>query len=401
MLRIPNPGSDIDIFIRIFRDLHAVLKDRFDFDLDDMTLAMLERNNVSSQGAFGDEALRRSTREDRSRDPLYNQSKMYAELYRTLGWFQSTTGALRFAFSWLGEHAAATPDPRALAIESLLGMAYPNEVLGVTGTHSVRVFPALLRTAEALGGGITRDEMIVGPLSISDDRDEVEWASMIARLKRCRKERGRIEEEISALSAARKISHVTMANYTRFPIAALRWAGWCEKSSRSMLMLTPFAKQTLSWLSNMSDVRVSDYKAMPQKAREPLMRLSAHLMLARAGFDVSPAKPAMDADRVVLDGLGVPSTPDPLFSPFQQIARAEVNAAFPHLNGDPTPVSRAVPERAGANGPIPGRSTAKARIVYGTTNEAPVRDSETTALEKELLSHISIPAQTVLEELQE
>ena len=149
MLRIANPGSDIDQFVRIFRDLHTVLKDRADFDLDDMTQAMVDRNNVSSQGAFGEEAIRRSTRKDRSRDPLYNQSKMYAELYRTLGWFQSTTGALRFAFSWLGEHAAETPDPKPLAVECLLGMAYPNDVLGAQDGHVVRVFPVILATAKA------------------------------------------------------------------------------------------------------------------------------------------------------------------------------------------------------------------------------------------------------------
>lgn len=154
-------------------------------------------------------------------------------------------------------------------------------------------------------------------------------------------------------------------------------------------MLTPFAKKTLSWLSNMSDVRVSDYKAMPQKAREPFMRLSAHLMLARAGFDVSPARAAMDADRALLDSLGVPSTPAPLFSPFQQIARAEVNAAFPHLNTPPSATTQAAPAKAGVTGTTPGRSTAKARIVYEATNEAPARDSETTALEKELLSDLA------------
>ncbi|MES2143060.1 MAG: hypothetical protein V4516_01585 [Pseudomonadota bacterium] len=35
---------------------------------------------------MGEEAVARSTRADRSRDPLYNQLKMYAELFRTLGW---------------------------------------------------------------------------------------------------------------------------------------------------------------------------------------------------------------------------------------------------------------------------------------------------------------------------
>lgn len=57
MLRIANPGSDIDQFIRISQDLYVVLKDRADFDPDDMSVAMVEWGNVSSQGAFGEEAL--------------------------------------------------------------------------------------------------------------------------------------------------------------------------------------------------------------------------------------------------------------------------------------------------------------------------------------------------------
>lgn len=384
MLRIPNPGSDIDIFIRIFRDLYAVLKDRADFDLDDMTLAMLERNNVSSQGAFGDEALRRSTRSDRSRDPLYNQSKMYAELFRTLGWIQSTTGALRFSFSWLGEHAARTPDPKPLTLECLIGMAYPNDVLGVQGDQSVRVFSAILATAAALGGGITRDEMIVGPLSLRDDRDEKAFDSMIARLKRCRTERGRMEAEIAALSESRKISHVTMGNYTRFPIAAVQWAGWCAKTSRSMLTLTGEGRAALDRLSKLNDFRTSDYKSLPEAAKAPMMRLSAHLMLARAGFDVSSARSGMDEDRTALEALGVATAPDPLFSPFQQIARSEVNAAFPHLDDNSrgaTAKTRQVSATA-----RPGRTSAKARVLFTATGQIAAKDSETSDVVRELLA---------------
>ncbi|WP_287366524.1 hypothetical protein, partial [Thauera sp.] len=305
MLRIPNPGSDIDIFVRIFRDLHAVLKDKADFDLEAMKRALVETNNVASQGAFGEEALRRSFHKDKSRDRIYNQAKMYAELYRTLGWLQSTSSALRYAFSWLGEHAAYTHDPKPLMVECLLGMSYPNDVLGVQGDQSVRVFPAILGTAAALGGGITRDEMIVGPLSIRDDRDSAAISAMIARLKRCRTEPSRMKAEIAALSKARKISHVTMGNYTRFPIAAVQWAGWCEKTSRSMFTLTAEGRAAIDRLSKLNDFRISDYKALPEAAKAPMMRLSAHVMLARAGFDLSSARERMDADRATLNGLGV------------------------------------------------------------------------------------------------
>lgn len=387
MLRIPNPGSDIDIFVRIFRDLHAVLKDRVDFDLDDMTLAMLERGNVSSQGAFGDEALRRSTREDRSRDPLYNQSKMYAELFRTLGWIQSTTGALRFAFSWLGEHAARTPDPKPLTIECLLGMAYPNDVLGVQGGQSVRVFPAILAAAHSLGGDITRDEMIIGPLSLSDDRDGEAFEAMMIKLRRCRSERGRMAKEIEVLSKVRGISHVTMGNYTRFPIAALQWAGWCRKSSRSTLSLTEQGRATVAHIATLRDFRISDYKAIPERAKTAFIRLTAHLMLERAGFDISPASAMLTDDRDIIEKAGVPVAPDPWFSAFQQITRAEVNAAFPHLKDNTV---EAVSVAGRASGIVTaGRARVKASILFVPSEEVAPNDEETVALERELRADLN------------
>ena len=178
MQRIPNPGSDLNIFVRIFRELHENLNYKNDFSLDDISQAMIARNNVTSQGAIGDEALRRSTRVDRSRDPIYNQSKMYAELFRTLGWIQSTTSKLTYSFSFLGDHVASAHNPRALLCECLLGIAYPNEVLGVKSVQTVRVIGGILLVMDSLGS-ISRDEMMAGPMSISDDTDSKAFNAMI------------------------------------------------------------------------------------------------------------------------------------------------------------------------------------------------------------------------------
>ena len=107
MIRFPNPGSDIDSFIRIFQILHSELNDKSYFTLDDMSEKLTNKNLVSSQGYMGEEALKRSVRKDRSRDPVYNQSKMYAELYRILGWVQSDENKrLNFVFTYLGDHMA-------------------------------------------------------------------------------------------------------------------------------------------------------------------------------------------------------------------------------------------------------------------------------------------------------
>lgn len=381
MLRIANPGSDIDQFIRIFRDLYVILKDRESFDLDDMTHAMIEKGNVSSQGATGDEALRRSTRKDRSRDPLYNQSKMYAELYRTLGWLQSTTSSLRFAFSWLGAHAAETPQPKPLAVECLLGMAYPNDVLGAQSVQALRVFPAILATAKALGGGITRDEMIVGPLSLYDDRNPDEVIAMHDMLRDCRKKKYGIVDAIAEVSTRRGISPVTMGNYTRFPIAALQWAGWATKTSMSTLTLTPAGLALIKRLETLKDVRLADYEPLPLGAKAPFLRLSAHLMLERAGFDLSPARESMDADRTQLTTQGVTTYPDLWFSPFQQVTRSETNAAFFHLTAVPTTTEAGRQINYQRDH---GRTNERARVRFVTTGVAVVVDSETVLVEREL-----------------
>ena len=102
MIRIPNPGSDIDGFIRIFREIHPLLGAKIIFGIDDISKALIATTNVTAQGAIGQEALRRSTRKNRSLDPIYNQSKMYSELYRSHGWIHSTDSSLTFCMTPLG-----------------------------------------------------------------------------------------------------------------------------------------------------------------------------------------------------------------------------------------------------------------------------------------------------------
>ena len=287
MIRIPNPGSDIDIFIRIFRDLHTELHSHYDFDLDGMTRAMITRNNVTSQGAIGQEALRRSTREDRSRDPLYNQSKMYAELFRTLGWLQSTSSALRFAFSFLGKHVASATSPKPLAKECLLGLAYPNGVLEVKGRQSIRIFTAILRAMAALENKISRDEMIAGPMSIEDDKDDALFAEMVAAIADYRLTPGTLQSAIKQMEKDRAITKTTMENYTRFPIAALQWAGWAKKD-KGYLHLTECGLEEVARIKKSTNVRLSDFRKLPAEAQAPFVRHAFYNMLARSGFDVTP-----------------------------------------------------------------------------------------------------------------
>jgi hypothetical protein len=324
MIRIPNPGSDIEMALRIFRDLYRDLGHASDFDLDDFSQAMVSRANATSQGAVGQEALRRSTRSDRSRDPLYNQSKSYAELFRTLGWLQSTSSALRYSFSFLGQHVAVAKDPRALVRECFLGLAYPNDVLAVKGDHSVRVFAAILRGMSLCDGKLSRDEIILGPMSLKDDRDPDAFKKTHEQILNLRRA-GKVKNALAQLSGSIGITPITMGNYTRIPMAILPWSGWCVGNS-GYLQLTDFGKAELARIEACVDFRLSDFRKLPVPAQQPCIRLSFYRMLGRCGFDVQPVQDQINADTSALNNLIPPG--GWLFSPFQQIGRIEVNKAF-------------------------------------------------------------------------
>ncbi len=188
VLRFPNPGSDINSFIRIFHTLFSNLQDTAPFTLDDMSEALIKNNLASSCGQMGVQALELSTREDRSRDPLYNQSKMYSELYRILGWIYPTEDdRLKFTFTYLGAHiAGAKLDPGPLVRQCILGITYPSEVLSIRSDINIRPFSCILRTMAELDGLLSKDEMIIGPLNVKDDRSDTGFTDMIKSIRAIR-----------------------------------------------------------------------------------------------------------------------------------------------------------------------------------------------------------------------
>ena len=164
MRRFPNPGSTIDYFVAVYNAAFKHLDARV-FNLDDMVAATVEENLATSSGYTGAEAIARSTRLDRTRDPLFNQLKMYAELFRILGWIHRTEQkALNFTFTLLGRQIAeAKEDYLPLMTETVLGISYPSHVLDTQGNYELRPFAFLLRTMLATDDELSRDEMIIGP----------------------------------------------------------------------------------------------------------------------------------------------------------------------------------------------------------------------------------------------
>ncbi len=228
-LRFPNPGSDIDRMVHVFAVVASEARSRSIeiFDLDFMTDVVAGAGQASSQGAAGALAVARSRRADRSRDPLYNQLKMYSEIYRMLGWLRpSPASRLRFKVTLLGETLAFDaeqdiPLRRGIVRESLLAVVFPNETTENFGVASSRPFSWLLQLAEELGGVVNRHEMILGLLAITDDRVTAvtEVANEVLKLRE-----GKVEGLYAAVedfAAGEGIQRNTLENYTRFPVGVL------------------------------------------------------------------------------------------------------------------------------------------------------------------------------------
>jgi hypothetical protein len=367
--RIPNPVSDLDIILRVYREIYEVLGQRQTFGLDDISKAMIAKNNVTSQGAIGDEALFRSTREDRSRDPIYNQSKMYAEIFRTFGWIQSTSSKLTYTFSLLGEYVAIAKNPAALLRECLLGIAYPNEVLGVQSDQIVRVIAGIVIAMDRLGT-ITRDEVIGGPMSIANDSDHHAFEKMVSEIAECRETQGALDARIDEISKRRNISRSpTMENYTRIPMASLLWSGWGEKIGRKPIHITDQGRLTANRLRLAADYRLSDFNALADNLKPSFIRWTFFAMLRRAGFNLDPVLEVFEFSKSDLESHDISTAEDIFFSPFQQLSRETLGRWTPELilrnNEESEPINRADNEPASST--FIGRE--KQRLIFSISDE--------------------------------
>ncbi|MDD3906220.1 MAG: hypothetical protein PHS46_06815 [Candidatus Omnitrophica bacterium] len=348
MLRFPNPGSHIESFIKIYKELFDALQNKSYFTLDDISKTLIERNLVTSSGFMGEEALSRSTREDRSRDPLYNQSKMYAELFRMLGWFQSlSNSSLSYRMTYLGAHiVSAYHDIKPLFRESILGIAFPNNVLDNKGSYILRPFATILLTMKDLDNILCRDEMIIGPLSLVNDRNKTDYLSMIKHLKSIRGDFSKLQSAIKVASKKRGISVNTMWNYTRFPLAVLEWSGWTQKERNSDIYntpaifhrLTPLGENQAEGIEACTDLRASDFKKLEKEDRIKLARFCFFDMLMRSGFDLSPLNAELsETIRTILPILfKQQKTYQFIFSPFQEFNLEENEEIFPETKLTPS-----------------------------------------------------------------
>jgi len=344
MIRFPNPGSDINQMINIFKLLYANLSTAQSFDLNNMADIMVSENVASSSGYIGAEALARSYEHtDTSRNPLYNQAKMYAEVYRFLGWIVSSEdAALKFNFTFLGDHVATAGDSSNQLFEQcLLGINYPNKILDVKFSDINKPFVSIMKAVSLLCGEICRDEILIGPMNLANGYSDDEIQRMVEAIKslRASKKYSSLELHLSKLASKLKITTNTMRNYTRFVISALVFCGWVEKatseaygSKRDFLKITPKGTKLVTWLNDVSSINGSALLEEDHQVVQAASKLAFLEMLKRADFLVDDELAAMKHEiKAVAEVFGEKEI---LFSPYQYFDKQTIKEVLPDYETD-------------------------------------------------------------------
>jgi hypothetical protein len=351
VLRFPNPGSDIKRFAAVLRTIYKTIGEDNVFTHDDGINALIQSGHASSSGAIGKEAIRRSTRKNRSLDPLYNQHKMYSELYRMLGWYEPAEMNTKFKLTDLSYYVDySEKDPnieKGLIEEGLIGICFPNFLVNNKGGNQLRYFHFMLFMMEQLGGLMFRDEIILSIHTLMNDRplNEV-LESQVKLVETLRGSLSNVNEAMKDLTLSSGINTNTLMNYTRFPLGALQFTGWAKPVSNRDLygqaircyQLTDYGRARLEVLRSLKDIRYNDIREYTHKEQAAFTLLSNYAFLKRAGFNIEDEEVkkviirSKELCKNLLDNLEVFDTNTILYSPIQQGPQELYKAAFTLYN---------------------------------------------------------------------
>lgn len=335
MIRFRNPGTQYTTQVQVFRELYKEYKDASSFDLDDMAATIAKTKLMTAYGYAGDAALALSNTENDSLNSTKMNAKMYAEVFRLLGWVTSVgKSSYPLVFTYIGEHAALAEDVLPLYEQCVLGINNPQEIMDVKYDEKVRFFKAALFSLQDLGGIMYKHELCLGPMSI-DDLDKSQYNRMIAYLKKLRGSYGRYQDAYQALCDDLNVKPTLPDNSTRLPIAFMKTCGWIESQrtrklyppkSLECFCLTEHGAELANSLHNVKDLRLDEYYRYSEHTQKALIRLGVYSMLLRAGYDTSPVQEKMNQDEAVcaeiLDGKEL------LFSPYQTLHHSVVDDAL-------------------------------------------------------------------------
>lgn len=336
ILRFPNPGSDIRRFISTFSTIYRELQGKKNFTHDDTRDAVVRHGLASSSGAIGAEAIKRSTNENRSLDPLFNQLKMYSELYRMLGWLQPGTMNTNFNFTELSPYVANSSSELQNRIfeECLLAIVFPNPHLENRSGNHIRPFPIILRLLQSLDNTLLRDELIVSVYPLHSDNDPTTIKHLSAYIKGIRGDSTKLKAELEKLSNKNHIMVGSLQNYTRFPLGSLKHTDWAEARTIRTIYEKPIKGLCLkkkgiekaNQISKLIDVRNHDIQDFSLSLRASFTLFTHYVFLKNCGFPIPPELITRweTASKPILEKLNISVPEQILYSPMQQSTLKEI-----------------------------------------------------------------------------
>ena len=173
MIRFRNPGTQYTTQVQVFRELYKEYKNAPSFDLDDMAATIAKTKLMTAYGYAGDAALALSNTDNDSLNSTKMNAKMYAEVFRLLGWVTSAgDSSYPLVFTYIGEHAALADDVLPLYEQCVLGINNPQEIMDVKYDEKVRFFKATLFSLQ----DFYRKVLVWGPLvGCRRSRRKIQW----------------------------------------------------------------------------------------------------------------------------------------------------------------------------------------------------------------------------------
>lgn len=337
MIRFRNPGTQYSTQVQVIKQLYAALRDQAYFTLEDMAVVIAQGRLMTAYGYAGDDALRLSNTDQESMNSALMNAKMYAEVFRMLGWVTpySEKSSYPLVFTYIGIHVAlSTGDCSKLYEQCVLGINNPTQLTDkMRYDEKVRFFKCALRSFIDLDGIMYKHELCLGPMSINDE-DEKAYRRMIQYIKALRGDYKRLKTAFEDLAKSLGMKTTPVDNCTRLPIAFMKSCNWVESvqnkslygKSMSCLQITRHGIETYESIKDMYDLRLDQYVDLDTHTQCSMIRLGTYSMLLRAGYDMSGVKETMDTDatqcEAVLGGKAL------LFSPSQTIRRNQVEEAL-------------------------------------------------------------------------
>lgn len=337
MIRFRNPGTQYSTQIQVIKQLYSELGNKKNFTLDDMAVVIAQGRLMTAYGYAGDDALKLSNTEQESMNSAKMNAKMYAEVFRMLGWVTpySEDSSYPLVFTYIGAHVAlSSGDCARLYEQCVLGINNPTQFSGnMSYDEKLRFFKCALRTFIDLGGIMYKHELCLGPMSINDE-DEKMYQKMIQAIRVLRGNKARLDSAFEKLADSLGMKPTPVDNCTRLPIAFMKSCGWVEGvktkelygKTMECLKITEHGIAVYNAIKDMKDLRLDEFMSCDETVKNALVRLGTYSMLERAGYDISSVSEIVEADRrtceEILNGHEL------LFSPCQTLRRGMVESAL-------------------------------------------------------------------------